>query len=107
MFTVEALIARGARVRWYCDLQVHCGDLDLARVRDERGDDFTLVNRRPPCPVAGCVGRVRLIDHAMPYGRPLDTIHDRDAAYWAWHDRRREELIALGWRVEMGKWIRG
>ena len=64
-----------------------------------------LANRRPPCPVQGCPGRVTFKDHTRVFARSLDTIPVHDPEDWAWEDRRRAELTVLGYRLELGKWV--
>lgn len=103
--TVADLMRGGGLVRWYCDAGGHSGELDLARVACLRGPDTVLTNRRPPCPVCGCPGRVTFKDHRRVFARSLDTIRDHDPVVWAYEERRRTELKALGYRLEMGKWV--
>lgn len=104
--TVAALIRREARIRWYCDVgRGHSGVMDLQRVANLRGGDTILANRRPPCPAAGCPGRVEFKDETRVFGRSLDTIQVHDPAGFAYIDRRRDELQALGYRMVMGKWV--
>lgn len=102
--TVADLIRAQARVMWWCDAGGHHGQLDLERVASLRGPDTVLANRRPPCPVAGCPGRVTFKDHTRVFARSLDTIAVHDPEGWAYEDRRRAELRALGYRLELGKW---
>jgi len=45
------------------------------------------------------------MDMSGSWPKPIDTIGDRDAAWWEYTDQRRAELMALGWRVVMGKWV--
>ena len=103
--TVADLIRAQARVMWWCDAGGHHGALDLERVANLRGADTVLTNRRPPCPVAGCPGRVTFKDHTRVFARSMDTIAVHDAEGWAWEERRRAELKALGYRLELGKWV--
>lgn len=103
--TVADLIRGGGPVRWYCDASGHSGELDLERIACLRGPDTVLTNRRPPCSVAGCPGRVTFKDHRRVFARTLDTIPVHDPVSWAYEERRRAELKALGYRLEMGKWV--
>ena len=103
--TVADLIRTQARVMWWCDAGGHHGELDLQRVAGLRGPDTVLANRRPPCPQPGCPGRVTFKDHTRVFARDLDTIAVNDPESWAYLDRRRVELMARGYRMEMGKWV--
>lgn len=104
--TVQRMIERSAKIRWRCDVgQGHHGDVDLKRIAKAKGGDYSLVNRRPPCRIPGCPGVVIFEDFTGSWPRKVETITDRDPAWWAENDRRRTELEALGYRVEMGKWI--
>ena len=104
--TIGDLIEKGGRVQWRCEVAPdHSGDADLARIAAAKGTGFSLANRRPPCPRPGCPGRVAFLDHTGSWPRALDTIGDRDTAWWDYTDQRRAELLALGWRIVMGKWV--
>lgn len=106
MKTVWDLLQGQARIVWTCDVDIaHHGDVDLRRVIAAKGFDFTLANRKPRCPTADCPGRVTFMDRSASWPRPLDTIGERDPAWWEYTDQRRAELLALGWRVVMGKWV--
>lgn len=106
MRTVWDLLQGQARISWTCDVEpAHRGDVDLNRVLEAKGCDFTLANRKPPCPAPGCPGRVTFMDRSGSWPKPLDTIGDRDPAWWDYTERRRAELLALGWRMVMGKWV--
>lgn len=93
------------RVRWTCDVIYHCGEVDLPRLAAAVGRDFTLANRRPPCPVPDCPGRVKFLDGGGMWPRSLDTIRDGSPAYWAFSDERAAQLKAQGWSIRMGKWV--
>lgn len=104
--TVKAMIERGASIRAECEVSPisHSGPADLHSIARSKGGDYTLNNRRPPCRVPGCPGRVRFVDATSMWPRSLDTITDRDAAWWAYCEAERARLYALGWWLEMGKW---
>jgi hypothetical protein len=88
-----------------CEVCRRRGPVDLIAIERARGPAFTLANRRPRCPCDGCPGRVAFMDMSGSWPKPIDTIGDRDAAWWEYTDQRRAELMALGWRVVMGKWV--
>lgn len=104
--TVQHMIERSAKIRWRCDVaQGHYGDVDLKRIAKAKGGDYSIVNRRPPCRIPGCPGVAIFEDFSGSWPRKVETITDRDPAWWAENDRRRSELDALGYRMEMGKWV--
>lgn len=106
MRTVQEMIQSQAQIHWRCDVALdHHGAVDLNRIAATKGFGFTLANRRPRCPCDGCPGRVAFMDMSGSWPRPIDTIGDRDAAWWEYTDQRRAELLALGWRIVMGKWV--
>lgn len=106
--TVGRMLARGARVTWRCDVDLaHHGDMDLAAIVAAKGADFVLVDRRPPCRRPGCPGQAIFEDRTSVFARKLETITDRDAAWWDHSERRRVQLQALRWCMEMGRWVRG
>lgn len=37
---------------------------------------------------------------------PVETIQKHGPERWAKNDRHREELLAFGYRIKMGKWAR-
>lgn len=104
--TVSAMIERGARIKWECEVKPigHGGDADLHAIAKAMGGDFALANRRPPCRIPGCPGRVRFVDMSSAWPRKLDTIDERDAAWWAYTEAEKKRLFAMGWWLEMGKW---
>lgn len=106
--TVGRMLARGARVTWRCDVVPigHSGTVDLAAIVAAKGPDFTLNNRRPPCRQPGCPGQAIFEDRTSVFARRLETITDRHPAWWAHNEARRRQLTALGWRIEMGTWVR-
>jgi len=104
-FTIAQILTRGGRACWLCLVCRAQGPVDLAAVAAALGPDATLANRRPRCRVAGCPGRVRFLDANSFWPLSLDTITDRHPAWWAFNDQERARLIALGWRMVMGKWI--
>lgn len=103
--TQRAMIDRQADVRWQCDVRPgHSGKVDLVGIAKAKGGDYSLVNKRPSCRIPGCPGIV-LFEEALGIRRNrLETYSDRDPEWWAFGERRRQQLQALGWRVEMGKW---
>ncbi|MGX1804056.1 hypothetical protein ACWIDJ_17195 [Brevundimonas naejangsanensis] len=104
--TVQRMIERRANIRWRCDVgQGHHGDVDLKRVAKAKGGDYSIVNRRPSCRIPGCPGVVIFEDFSGSWPRKVETITDRDPAWWEENERRRAELMALGYRMEMGKWV--
>lgn len=104
--TVSAMIERGARIKWECEVSFpgHSGEVDLPAVAKARGGDFTLANRRPACRIPGCPGRVRFVDMSSAWPRKLDTLTDKDDAWWAYFAAERERLEALGWWMKGGYW---
>ena len=105
--TVGYLIEHNRKVRWRCTIMPdsHSGDVDLHRIARKKGGTFSLANRRPPCRIPGCPGRVRFDDATSLYWQSLDTITDRNDAWWSFNDAERARAEALGYRVEMGKWV--
>ena len=102
MAKVSDLIAHKRRVQWRCCVCYAAGPLHLMMVWEVCGD-ISLANRRPPCKL--CPGRVKFVDVTSIWGKPLDTIRETDEAFWEYGERERAKLQALGWRVEMGKWV--
>jgi hypothetical protein len=103
--TVQHMIERSAKIRWRCDVgQGHHGDVDLKRIAKAKGGAYSIVNRRPTCRIPGCPGVVIFEDFSGSWPRKVETITDRDSQWWTENDRRRAELEALGYRMEMGKW---
>lgn len=77
--TVGAMRAEGVRVRWSCQSCRQWGDVDLARVEEAKGDDFSLINRRPRCRQPGCAGRVLLL-YSPGGGTPFRPLAWGDSA---------------------------
>lgn len=104
--TIGWFIQHGRQIEWACDLRQdgHHGLVDLKPIMDRHGPGFSLTNRRPPCRMPGCLGRVIFSDVSSTWPRPLQTITDI-AARWEYSEPRDRELEARGWRIEMGKWI--
>lgn len=103
---ISKMIARGSKVRWCCDVvQGHHGDVDLTRIAKAKGGDYVLINRRPPCRFPGCPGQAIFEDWSRQWPTKLETITDADPAWWAMNQQRVDVLTALGWRMEMGKWV--
>ena len=101
--TVSAMIERGAKVRWFCEIgRGHWGDVDLKAIARAKGGNITLVNRRPMCKIPGCPGRVHFEDLSSAWPRKLDTIPAHDAFGFIEAERRR--LEALGYRMVQGHW---
>jgi len=104
--TVGRLFENGAKIRWSCEVSPsHHGDVDLKRIIEAKGADYVLINKKPPCRFPGCPGLVTFADYSRVYWQKLETLSDRDDEWWTFNDRRRDELKALGWRMEMGKWV--
>lgn len=101
--TLGALVKRGAKVRWMCPVCETNGDVDLPALLAAKGADFSLSNRRPSCPL--CPGRVRFALWSSMWPVDLDTITDRDDAWWAYQEQERRRLHALGWTLRMGHWL--
>ena len=103
---ISRMINREAKIRWHCDVSVdHYGDVDLTRIAAAKGDDYVLINKKPPCRVPGCPGIATFADYSRVYWQKLETLSDRDPEWWAFNDKRRAELMALGWGVKDGKWV--
>lgn len=104
--TVSAMIERGARIKWECEVKPigHGGDADLHAIAKTKGGHFTLANRRAPCRIPGCPGRVRFVDMSSAWPRKVDTIDERDPAWWDYTEAEKRRLYALGWWLEMGYW---
>jgi hypothetical protein len=81
--------------------------VDLRAILKAKGPDFTLANKRPPCPAEDCPGRVRFRDCSTHWPRDLDTIEVGTVAYWQYAEGERVRLTALGWRMEGGRWVKG
>lgn len=81
--------------------------VDLKRLMVALGPDFSLSNRRPRCRKEGCPGRVRFEDWSRMWPISLDTITDKDAAWWEMSDQMRSEAEAAGWLLEEGRWRAG
>lgn len=100
------MIERRAKIRWRCDVaQGHYGEADLKRIAKTKGGSYSIVNRRPPCRIPGCPGVVIFEDFSGSWPRKVETITDSDPAWWDDNDRRRAELVGLGYRMVMGKWV--
>lgn len=100
------MLERRAKIRWRCDVaQGHYGDVDLKRIAKTKGGSYSIVNRRPRCRIAGCPGVVIFEDFSGSWARQVETIQRASPEWWAENDRRRAELQALGYRMEMGKWV--
>lgn len=103
---ISKMIVRGSKIRWRCDVvQGHHGDVDLKRIAKARGGDYVLINRRPPCRIPGCPGQAIFEDWSRQWPTKLETITDADPAWWAMNQQRVNDLTALGWIMEMGKWV--
>lgn len=103
---ISRMIDRSAKIRWHCDVSVnHHGDADLKRIAKAKGGDYRLANKHPPCRIPGCPGIVTFKDCSSQFPVPLDTITDRDDAWWALSEKRRAQLKALGYQMELGKWV--
>lgn len=104
--TISRMIERRAKIRWRCDIDpAHRGDVDLNRVAEAKGGDYSIVNRRPRCRIPGCPGVVIFEDFGGSWARQVETIQQSSPEWWAENDRRRAELESLGFRMEMGKWV--
>ena len=98
------LIINGRKVRWECEVCRSAGPVDLVRIANRQGLDFSLANRRPRCRAPGCPGRARFLDASNPWPRSLDTLQTGSAPYWAYRDQEDARLAALGWRMVEGRW---
>lgn len=110
--TLGSLIDRRRTVAWGCDVGKalghvgdHGGTVNLEALLLTKGPGFSLANRRPPCPVKNCPGRVSFRDASSVHWQPLDTITDRDPAWWNYSETVYAERFALGWRIEAGYWM--
>lgn len=103
---ISRMIDRESRVGWRCDVALgHRGDVDLKRIARAKGGDYVLINRRPPCRVPGCPGQAIFEDLSRQWPTRLETITDADPAWWEMNQQRVNVLTALGYRMEMGKWV--
>lgn len=100
--TLAEALASSARIVWQCDVCRAYGRADLVAMIAALGPDFVLLDRKPACRV--CPGKVTFLDASHVFWRRLETFTDRDAVWWAYQDRERARLNALGWRVIAGKW---
>jgi len=78
LWTVGGLIDSGVRVIWSCQ---KCGAwalADLLAIKADKGADYSLVDRRAPCRVNGCGGRVHFL-YGSP-ARPLRAARERQDA---------------------------
>ncbi|MEN5230003.1 hypothetical protein [Brevundimonas naejangsanensis] len=102
--TISRMIERSAKILRRCDVaQGHYGNVDLKRIVKAKGGDYSVVNRRPRCRMSGCPGVVIFEDFARSWARQVETIQRASPEWWAENDRRRSQLQALGYRIEMGK----
>lgn len=111
MTSIEAggigyLVDHGRKVVWWCDVCRTIGDVDLGPIAAAKGPDFSLTNKRPPCRVAGCPGRVRFEDRTSMWPVFLVSIDHGHQAWWDYNAAERDRLEALGYRMFDGKWIR-
>lgn len=103
--TVGELQANGGKVRWSCDTGHHAGDVDLVPIIERLGADYDLTDRWPPCRIPGCPGLVQFIDGNSMWPRHLTRLKVNAPDWFAFTDRRRRELEALGFKVRGGKWV--
>lgn len=104
-YTLSYLIRAGFEVIWDCEVCRNIGPVDLNAARDLLGPDATLANRRPRCRQPGCPGRVKFKRMNGLWAYSMDTITDRDEAWWVYSDEERARLEALGWRMQSGQWV--
>jgi hypothetical protein len=79
--SVGAMIADSIVVTWHCE-KGHFGEVDLARVAQHRGDQFSLVDKRAHCRQAGCKALV-YFRYSAGRGTPsrrLEAIREREVA---------------------------
>ncbi len=101
--TVSAMIERGARVKWFCEVgQGHSGEVDLKAIARAKGGTVTLINRRPMCKIPGCPGRVYFQDLSSAWPKKLDDIGTE--ALFAYTEAERARLMPLGYRMVEGHW---
>lgn len=103
--TVGQMLERGRTIRWECLVLGHGGPVDLRRIAEAKGEDFTLANRRPRCPAPDCPGRVRFVDRTSLYPRQLDTVPNGSDAWWSFNERERQTMREAGYIVSNGKWV--
>lgn len=104
--TVGEMLKLGRRIHWSCLAfpVEHDGLADLGRIAAAKGEAFTLADRRPRCPVSGCPSRIRYVDRSSMFPRSLDTVTDKDDAWWAFNETQRQAMAAAGYTMECGKW---
>lgn len=98
------LMIHGRAVKWDCEVCGRAGPVDLIRIANHRGLDFSLANRRPRCRSPGCPGRVRFFDITSTWPLTLDTVKTGSRPYWDYRDLEHARLSALGWRMVEGRW---
>ena len=103
MSTIADLIASSADVIWRCEVCQRIRPVDLERIAREKGPETTLANRRPRCRL--CPGRVQFEVRRGPFTHPLDTIKPGSEADGVYTEGERSRLKAMGWRLELGKWV--
>ena len=103
--TVSAMIERGANIKWFCEVgQGHSGVVDLEAIARAKGGAVTLVNRRPPCRVSGCPGRVHFEDLSSAWPKIIDTVRPPQEAHFEYTAAEMRRLEALGWWMKGGYW---
>ena len=97
--SVGAMIADSIVVTWHCD-KGHSDEVDLARIARQRGDQFSLVDKRSHCRQPGCNALV-YFRYSASRGTPsrrLEAIRERENAAIAAHqsiDLALAQLVQL------------
>ena len=104
VFTVGDLLAKQFTAFWKCQECQASGEVDLPRIAREKGHDFTLMNRHPPCR-RECGGRVFFyVRGGLAVQRQTTHEADRQALRDS-ADEIGRELKAKGWTMAAGQWV--
>lgn len=58
VWTVAAMIDERFTITWHCEECGQTGLVNLARIAEAKGSDYSLVDKRAPCRRPGCTGAV-------------------------------------------------
>ena len=103
-FTVGELLAKNLTAFWMCQTCRASDDVDLPRIAREKGRDFTLLNRHPPCR-RECGGRVFFyVRGGMAVHRQTTPDADRQSLRDSAAQTARE-LEEKGYSRVHGQWV--